>query len=69
MERGSSVDGSLCERLWRKGDVRKGKAGRFVGGRSFMVGSAQGAAGKVKVRDWHFVGTQRNAKVAQNGRY
>lgn len=33
-----------------------------VEGSDFMVGSVQGAAGKVKVRDWHFAGTQRSAR-------
>ena len=40
--------------------------GSSKGGWDFMLGSAQGAAGKVKVRDWYFAGTQRNAKTAQN---
>lgn len=33
----------------------------------FIIGSVQGVADKVKVRDWHFAGTERNAKKALDG--
>jgi hypothetical protein len=54
-------------REWCRSDVRKERSRGPVGGLDFIVGSVKGAAGKVKVRDWHFTGTEHNAKMAQDG--
>lgn len=54
-------------REWCRSDVRKERSRGPVGGLDFIVGSVKGAAGKVKVRDWRFTGTEHNAKMAQDG--
>lgn len=49
------------ELVWRQNE--DGTIWELRGERGFIVGSAQEAAGEVKVRDWHFAGTKHNAKM------
>lgn len=44
------------------------ESGNWEGGQGFIVGLAQAAAGKVKVRDWHSAGTAHGTILARDGK-
>lgn len=55
------------ESIVMRGWCEKVRSKNLRGSEGFVVGSTQAVVGKVKVRDWHFAGTERNAKIALDG--